>query len=75
MHLDIRFPIGALFFSIGALLVAYGLWAAPTAAGSPYLNVNALWGAVMAAFGLAMLVLARRAASRIKLKKIAGSAQ
>jgi hypothetical protein len=61
MHLDIRGPIGWLFTLIGALLLGYGLLTgaspASTAGG---LNINAWWGAVMAVFGIAMLLLTRR---------------
>jgi len=60
MRLDIRLPIGALFLLLGALLLAYGLLGdalPPRGGGSTVINL--LWGAVMAAFGLAMLLLAR----------------
>ena len=64
--LDIRAPIGGLFSVLGLMLVGYGLIAenrnpasAPTST-----NVNLWWGLVMLAFGIVMLLLARRAMAR-----------
>ncbi len=55
--LDIRTPIGAMFFAIGVMLAAYGLMT-PAAMYKISLgyNLNLIWGGVMAAFGLAMFV-------------------
>jgi hypothetical protein len=61
MKLDIRAPIGWLFTLIGALLVGYGLLTGASsthAAGG--LNINAWWGAVLAVFGIAMLLSTRQ---------------
>lgn len=58
MQLDIRWLIGALFTSIGALLVAYGLWG--TDPGGQPLGVDVRWGALLVLFGAAMLILALR---------------
>jgi hypothetical protein len=64
MSLDLRLPIGLLFTLLGVLLAAYGLASDATAYRSLGINVNAWWGAVMAAFGGLMLGLAWRAARR-----------
>jgi hypothetical protein len=55
MSFDVRTPIGLLFLGIGALVAGYGLVAQPVRAG---INIDAVWGAVMAAFGLLMVALA-----------------
>lgn len=65
MGLDIRAPIGLLFAILGALMLGYGLWT--TGAEEVYrrslgINVNAVWGGVLLAFGLGMLWLGRRRA-------------
>jgi hypothetical protein len=58
MGMDLRRPIGLLFLVYGVILLVYGLV-------RPHpvldLNVNAIWGAVLAVFGAAMLTLAWRA--------------
>jgi hypothetical protein len=66
MELDIRLPIGALFLTIGAILCGAGLAGDPkTLAGaSAGLNIDLVWGAAMAAFGLVMLALAAWARRR-----------
>jgi hypothetical protein len=62
VRLDVRLPIGAFFSSLGALLTAYGgatLGAPGTApTGVP---IDLVWGAVLLAFGVVLLLLARRA--------------
>jgi hypothetical protein len=61
MKLDIRGPIGWLFTLIGALLGGYGLLTgAPPTSTAGDLNINAWWGAVLAVFGIAMLLLTWR---------------
>jgi hypothetical protein len=66
MSLDIRVPIGLMFSIIGAILVVFGL--VPNQAIYDYhslgINVNLGWGAVLLAFGLIMLALAKRAKRR-----------
>jgi tellurite resistance protein TehA-like permease len=57
--LDIRAPIGGLFSLLGLMLVGYGLLA--SGSGGPS---DLWWGAVMLAFGIIMLLMARRAMSR-----------
>jgi hypothetical protein len=61
MGLDLRLPIGLLFFVYGALLTVYGLARPQPVLG---INVNLIWGVVMAAFGAVMLQLARQAGKR-----------
>jgi hypothetical protein len=55
MSFDVRTPIGLLFLIMGGLVAAYGVVARPLRAG---VNIDLVWGLAMAAFGLAMLVLA-----------------
>ncbi|WP_309604428.1 hypothetical protein [Phenylobacterium sp.] len=59
MTFDVRLPIGLLFLAIGALVAAYGLTAdqAAMSAHSAGLNIDLVWGLVMAGFGAVMLVL------------------
>ncbi|MEB3197829.1 MAG: hypothetical protein VKP62_11555 [Candidatus Sericytochromatia bacterium] len=54
--LDIRLPIGGMFLFIGALLGVYGMLRphGPLPVALP-LDLNTLWGAAMAGFGLLML--------------------
>lgn len=60
MRLDIRTPIGLLFSLFGVILSVYGL-ASDRAIyqRSLGININLVWGLVLLAFGLAMLLLAR----------------
>jgi len=64
--LDIRAPIGGLFTLLGLLLVGYGLLGGNgnPASASTNPSVNLWWGLVMLAFGVMMLLLARRAMAR-----------
>ncbi len=55
MSFDVRTPIGLLFLLIGALVAGYGVAAQPVRDG---INIDLVWGLVMAAFGALMLVLA-----------------
>ncbi len=59
MPFDIRLPIGLLFLAIGVLVGGYGLTGDPAAlsAHAAGLNIDLVWGSVMAAFGVVMLVL------------------
>lgn len=62
MTFDLRSPLGAMFTLYGALLSIYGLASDKSQyAKSLGLNVNLGWGAVLLAFGLTMLLVARRA--------------
>jgi hypothetical protein len=55
MSFDVRLPIGLLFLAIGVLVAGYGAVAAPIREG---LNIDLVWGLVMAAFGVVMLAMA-----------------
>jgi len=61
MGLDIRLPIGLMFALLGILLSAYGMFSDRAIyARSLGINVNLGWGLVLLAFGIVMLLLARR---------------
>jgi hypothetical protein len=60
MGLDIRWPIGYMFLLLGIILAAYGLLGdSAIYAQSLGVNVNLIWGAILGAFGIVMLLLAR----------------
>jgi hypothetical protein len=61
MHFDLRYPIGLLLTTFGAILAIQGAIVRAEVLG---LNVNLYWGAVMIASGLVALYLARRRASK-----------
>jgi hypothetical protein len=61
MGLDLRLPIGILFLGYGLLLAVYGVARPQPVLG---INVNLVWGVVLAVFGAAMLALAWRARKR-----------
>ena len=65
MTFDLRLPIGLLFTLLGLLLTIFGL-VTPAALyrRSLGMNVNLVWGAVILAFGVVMLVVALRARRR-----------
>jgi hypothetical protein len=59
MGLDIRWPIGLMFTLIGLLMAGYGLATGSDAElykSSLGININLIWGAVLLAFGILMLV-------------------
>jgi hypothetical protein len=60
MIFDVRLPIGLLFLAIGLLVAAVGLTGDPKVftAHSAGLNIDVVWGGVMAGFGAIMLLLA-----------------
>lgn len=71
--MDLRYPLGGLFVTLGLILLGYGLATAGNVAmyaRSQGVNVNVWWGAVMLAFGVLFLGLAMRA-SRIESRKTA----
>ena len=56
MYLDVRVPAGAMFVMIGGLLAIYGAVSDPAVyQRSLGVNINISWGAVMTAFGVALL--------------------
>lgn len=58
MIVDIRQVIGAMFTLIGGILALYGAFGSAGSAGELAIDVE--WGAVMVAFGAALLYLTRR---------------
>ncbi len=61
MGIDIRLPIGILFSLLGVILTAYGIFGDSSHyQQSLDLNINLVWGIVLLAFGLVMLLLGRR---------------
>ena len=60
MSFDVRLPIGLFFLAIGGLLAAYGLSGDPGVfeAHAPGVNIDLIWGSVLAVFGGVMLLLA-----------------
>lgn len=60
MSFDVRLPIGLLFLAIGLLVAGAGLMGDPKVleAHSAGVNIDLIWGSVMAGFGALMLVLA-----------------
>lgn len=62
--LDIRAPIGGLFSVLGLMLAGYGA-AAPQASIGVGINIDLWWGLIMLTFGVALLLLARRAMKQV----------
>jgi len=65
--MDIRFPLGLMFAIVGALLAGFGVMTMSSpmyAKHSLGVNVNLWSGLGMLAFGLTVLWLARRAATK-----------
>jgi hypothetical protein len=57
MQLDVRTPAGVMFIMLGGLLVLYGMLGDPSIyQRSLGVNINLYWGAVMIAFGAALLI-------------------
>ena len=62
MGIDLRMPLGALFGVLGLLLTGYGAATFGQPGTEPSgVPINLIWGIVLVAFGLWMLLLARRA--------------
>ena len=69
MGLDIRWPIGLMFFIVGALLVIQGALTGSNAEmyrRSLGMNINLGWGVVLLVFGALMVVFAWRGKSSAK---------
>jgi hypothetical protein len=62
MQLDVRLPLGLLFLVLGLILMGYGLMSDPAIYVQHSLgqNVNLLWGSIFTAFGVVVLIIARR---------------
>jgi hypothetical protein len=61
MGLDLRWPIGLMFSLLGVLLTGYGaLFASDstTKVAESAININLIWGLVLLAFGVFMIVMA-----------------
>jgi hypothetical protein len=65
MGLDLRWPIGLMFSIIGTLLTLTGLMSKPESyERSLGININLWWGLLLLAFGIFMLVMARRGSKK-----------
>jgi len=71
MGLDIRYPIGLMFGTIGLVMVVYGALTGsdPMYQRSLGINVNVWWGAVLLVFGAFMLLWARKAGRQTQAPK------
>jgi hypothetical protein len=67
---DLRLPLGLLLAFYGVILIVIGATAGTLVVG---ININLWWGGVLLIFGVAMIVLARRAAPIIAGKPVARS--
>ena len=68
MGFDMRLPIGWMFTALGVLVTIYGAFTSGSEMYTVHslgININLWWGMVMAAFGVVMLLLARRGAKRV----------
>jgi len=65
MKLDVRIPAGLMLATIGVLLVGYGVFGDPTIyTRSLGININLIWGAVLAAGGTSLILFARASVRR-----------
>jgi hypothetical protein len=62
--MDIRLPLGIIFSLYGVILAGTGLLAQQN--GSLGININLLWGLVLLAFGVVMLLLAWFGKKRVR---------
>ena len=62
MRLDIRLPLGLIFLITGGIMLIYGCMThgSPMYKVSMGINLNLIWGAVMAAFGASMTFASRK---------------
>ena len=61
MKLDIRTPIGGMFFLDGLILTGYGAFANANLDATQGININLIWGLAMTVFGGTMLGFALKA--------------
>ena len=67
MSFDLRIPLGLMFTIFGLILTGAGLFGgADLTAKSLGINMNLWWGLFMTLFGVLMLILAWRGASKSK---------
>lgn len=67
MGLDIRTPIGLMFSVFGVILTIYGFLSDRVIYGrSLGININLVWGLVLLAFGISMLLLGMRRGRFVK---------
>jgi len=61
MTLDLRIPLGLMFFIVGAMLSIYGFFTRGSEiyVSSAGMDINLIWGLIMLVFGLIMLLLGR----------------
>jgi hypothetical protein len=60
MGLDIRMPIGLMFSALGVMLTLFGMFSdRHIYEKSLGININFIWGLVLLAFGIVMLLLSR----------------
>ncbi len=56
MSMDLRYPVGVLFITLGALLAGYGVLAPARPPAAAPVNVNLIWGLIMLVFGALMIL-------------------
>ena len=67
MGLDLRWPIGIMFFLLGLILVITGLTTDPAIyKRSLDININLYWGGFLVVFGAAMMAMAWRGGQKVK---------
>jgi hypothetical protein len=65
MGLDIRMPIGLMFSALGVMLTLFGMFSDKRIYQvSLGMNINFIWGLVLLAFGIVMLLLSRQGMRR-----------
>ena len=62
MGLDIRVPLGLIFFILGAIMAVYGILTRNSTmyADSMGVNLNLAWGSVMLLVGIVFFIAGRR---------------
>ena len=70
-ELDVRLPMGLMFTILGVILCGFGMFSdRGIYSVSLGINVNLWWGAVILLFGVVMILLARRARTRVPLAEL-----